>query len=168
MYAESAYAKYGQNGTAVLPPEARIAGNLQKYTNDVIRNALIAKLEVPNNLVQVGFTKDNYITLLQTGKVEVTQNGIKKTYITQPSELYFARSAVTSKRTCFNAVFAITIPTDIKANWTDTSVTTTFAGSGGLEIGTDTIMSGVTRSSELSAVVTGKNYKKEPEKDPPS
>lgn len=50
MYAESAYAKAGQNGTAALPPGARIAGDIQPYGNDVIRKALIAKLEVPKNL----------------------------------------------------------------------------------------------------------------------
>lgn len=50
MYAEAAYAKYNQNGTGVLPPEARIAGKMQSYTDEAIRKALIAKLEVPANL----------------------------------------------------------------------------------------------------------------------
>ncbi len=94
--------------------------------------------------------------------MSVTKEGKATEYTANKSDLFFGRSSISGARTCFNAVFAISFPTEI--NWTNTTVTTTFAGSGGLEIGTDTIMSGVTRSSELSAVVTGKNYKKEPEK----
>lgn len=172
MYAESAYAKYGQNGTAVLPPEARIAGDIQKYTNEVIRQALIAKLEVPANLATAGFKKADYQTLLTTGKVAITTgttpNTITKTYATTQSELHFARSAVTDKKTCFNAVFAITVPVDIKATWTENTIKTIDPKTGGFDIGTDTILTGANKADEASVSVTGRNMHESPPPPPPA
>jgi hypothetical protein len=157
MYAESAYAKYGQNGTAALPSGAHIAGDLQPYTNETIRKALITKLEVPRNLIADGFTKENYKALLEFGTVKVKKSGVEKTYTANKSELHFARSAVTSQRTCFNAVFAITVPTEITS--TDNTVKTLSTGS--LNIATDTLLTGVTKANELWFGITGSNTKRE-------
>lgn len=159
MYAESAYAKQNQNGTAALPPEAVIAGEMQKYENEVIRKALIARFEVPKNLAAAGFTKVNYMTLLETGEVKFTQNNVEKTYKAAKSELHFARSALTTQRTCFNAVFAITVPIEITSSWKETTVKTIDPKTAGLGIATDTLLSGTTRASEMSGGIVGKNTK---------
>lgn len=160
MYAESAYAKQNQNGTAALPPEARIAGEVVKYNNEVIRKALITRLVVPKNLAAAGFTKANYMTLLETGEVKITQNNVEKTYKASKSELHFARSAVTDKRTCFNAVFAITVPTQITSSWTVNTVKTIDPKAAGLDIATDTLMTGATKAAETGFGLTGKNLKR--------
>ncbi len=119
------------------------------YQNDVIRNALIARQQVPENLSDKGFGQEDYTTLLKTG--EVTMGGIK--YTAEASKLNFARSAVTDKKTCFNAVFAITVPIEVR--WTQNTAKPVSAGS--LGIATDTILSGVTRANEVSIGFVGKN-----------
>ena len=119
------------------------------YENDVIRNALIARQQVPENLSNKGFEQEHYTTLLKTG--EVTVRNIK--YTAEASKLNFARSAVTDKKTCFNAVFAITVPTEVR--WTENTAKAVSAGL--LGIATDTILSGVTRANEVSIGFVGKN-----------
>lgn len=105
------------------------------------------------------------MTLLTTGKVTITQNNITTEYTAATSVLSFARSAVSGTRTCFNAVFAISLPKEI--NWIETTVKTVSPKTGSLSIATDTILSGDTRAAEMSVGVTGDNMKKKEADTPP-
>ena len=94
---------------ATLPNTASIIGNIKEYKNDAIRNALIAKQEVPAG---VGLAKSQYHVLLKNGTVTVGA----VTYTATPADLFFARSGVSDKRTCFNAVFGIGLPDTIQVS----------------------------------------------------
>lgn len=132
MYAESAYAKAGQKGMGVLPPEAGIVGEIKPYNNETIRKALIAKQEIPQEL-SGKLTKSEYHTLLSAGTITV--NGIDYNTDAVP-KLFLARSSISGARTCFNTVFMISLPP--KIYWTSPKPTVISPGS--LGINTNTIL----------------------------
>ncbi len=101
------------------------------------------------------------MTLLETGIVTVKDTE----YTAVKSDLKFARSAISGVRTCFNAVFMISLPNEVK--WVETEVRTLSASSGSLNISTDTILSGATRAAEMSVSATGGNMKKKESDTPP-
>lgn len=73
---------------------------------------------------------------------------------------------MTTDRTCFNAVFAITVPTEVK--WTDNTVKAVSSGVGGLDIGTDTLLSGATKAAEASTIFVGSNQRKSRKEEEPT
>ncbi len=66
---------------------------------------------------------------------------------------------MTSQRTCFNAVFAITVPADLKVEWKEVTVKPVDAKAGGLNISTDTLLTGATSLAEMSGGFAGRNSK---------